>query len=88
MPSWPAPATGSKCDASFHFGWRVCGLGVMAMGMVCLALGDFDPGQPVPDGRRHEGVARRRLRGNGGQRALSAASTHSLRVRHLIAAHW
>ena len=30
------------------FGWRVYGLGVMALGMVCLALGDFDPGQPVP----------------------------------------
>src|SRR5260370_38628628 len=30
------------------FGWRVYGLGVMALGMVCLAWGDFDPGQPVP----------------------------------------
>src|ERR1700692_79352 len=30
------------------FGWRVYGLGVMAMGMVCLAWGKFDPGQPVP----------------------------------------
>jgi len=30
------------------FGWRVYGLGVMALGMVCLALGDFHPGQPVP----------------------------------------
>jgi uncharacterized membrane protein YphA (DoxX/SURF4 family) len=29
-------------------GWRVFGLGVMALGMVCLAWGDFDPGQPVP----------------------------------------
>ena len=29
------------------FGWRVYGLGVMALGMVCLAWGDFDPGQPV-----------------------------------------
>jgi hypothetical protein len=26
----------------FTFGWRVCGLGVTAMGMVCLALRDFD----------------------------------------------
>jgi uncharacterized membrane protein YphA (DoxX/SURF4 family) len=32
------------------FGWRVYGLGVMALGMVCLAWGDFDPGQPVPKG--------------------------------------
>ena len=30
------------------FGWRVYGLGIMAMGVVCLALGDFHPGQPVP----------------------------------------
>lgn len=29
-------------------GRRVYGLGVMALGMVCLALGDFHPGQPVP----------------------------------------
>jgi uncharacterized membrane protein len=35
------------------FGWRVYGLGVMAMGMVCLALRDFDPGQPVPDNFPH-----------------------------------
>src|SRR5262249_51092676 len=30
------------------FGWRVYGLGVIALGAVCLALGDFHPGQPVP----------------------------------------
>jgi uncharacterized membrane protein YphA (DoxX/SURF4 family) len=30
------------------FGWRVFGLGIIAMAMVCLAWGDFDPGQPVP----------------------------------------
>jgi len=30
------------------FGWRVYGLGVVALGLVCLAWGDFDPGQPVP----------------------------------------
>jgi uncharacterized membrane protein YphA (DoxX/SURF4 family) len=30
------------------FGWRVYGLGVMALGLVCLAWGNFDPGQPVP----------------------------------------
>jgi uncharacterized membrane protein len=29
-------------------GWRVYGFGVMALGMACLAFGDFDPGQPVP----------------------------------------
>jgi len=29
------------------FGWRVYGLGVMALGLVSLAWGDFDPGQPV-----------------------------------------
>jgi uncharacterized membrane protein YphA (DoxX/SURF4 family) len=30
------------------FGWRVYGLGLMALGMVCLAMGDFLPGQAVP----------------------------------------
>ncbi len=29
-------------------GWRVYGLGVMALGTVCLVWGNFDPGQPVP----------------------------------------
>jgi uncharacterized membrane protein len=29
-------------------GWRVLGLGVMALALVCLVWGDFDPGQPVP----------------------------------------
>jgi len=29
-------------------GWRVYGLGVMALGLTCLAFRDFDPGQPVP----------------------------------------
>jgi uncharacterized membrane protein len=31
------------------FGWRVYGLGVIAVGVACLAFGDFDPGQPVPE---------------------------------------
>lgn len=31
-------------------GWRVYGLGVMAIAVVCLAWGNFDPGQPVPKG--------------------------------------
>ncbi len=31
------------------FGWRVYGLGVMAMGTACLVFRDFDPGQPAPD---------------------------------------
>jgi len=34
--------------AMMAFGSRVYGLGVMALAMVCLAWGDFDPGQPVP----------------------------------------
>jgi uncharacterized membrane protein len=29
-------------------GWRVLALGVMALAAVCLAWGDFDPGQPAP----------------------------------------
>ncbi len=32
------------------FGWRVYGLGIMALAVVGLALGDFLPGQPVPKG--------------------------------------
>jgi uncharacterized membrane protein YphA (DoxX/SURF4 family) len=32
------------------FGWRVYGMGVMAMAAVCLAWGKFDPGQAVPKG--------------------------------------
>lgn len=31
------------------FGWRVYGLGVMALGIATLAFGTFDPGQPVPE---------------------------------------
>jgi len=30
------------------FGWRVYGLGVMALGVLCLVFGEFDPGQSVP----------------------------------------
>ncbi|HEY5337362.1 MAG TPA: hypothetical protein VIJ85_04095 [Rhizomicrobium sp.] len=30
------------------WGWRVYGLGVIAMGLVCLVFGDFDSSQPVP----------------------------------------
>jgi uncharacterized membrane protein len=30
-------------------GWRVYGLGVMTLGLACLAFGQFDPGQPVPE---------------------------------------
>ena len=30
------------------FGWRVYGLGLIALGVVGLALGNFLPGQPVP----------------------------------------
>ena len=30
------------------FGWRVYGLGAIALGLVGLAFGDFHPGQPVP----------------------------------------
>jgi uncharacterized membrane protein YphA (DoxX/SURF4 family) len=32
------------------FGWRIYGLGIMALAMVCFVWGDFDPGQPVPKG--------------------------------------
>jgi uncharacterized membrane protein YphA (DoxX/SURF4 family) len=42
--------------AKTAFGWRVYGLGVMALGMVCLAWADFDPGQPVPKDFPHRTV--------------------------------
>ena len=35
-------------NAQRVFGWRVYGLGVMALGTLCLAWGDFIQGQPVP----------------------------------------
>ena len=34
---------------SLALGWRVWGLGVMALAAVALAWGDFDPGQPAPE---------------------------------------
>src|SRR5580692_7349848 len=36
-------------ETTTAFGWRVYGLGVMAVGLACLAFGDFDSGQPVPE---------------------------------------
>jgi uncharacterized membrane protein YphA (DoxX/SURF4 family) len=38
----------TAAQPTMAFGWRVYGLGVMALGIVCLAWGDFDPGQPMP----------------------------------------
>lgn len=35
-------------EPKMNVGWRVYGLGVMALASVSLAWGDFDPGQPVP----------------------------------------
>jgi len=35
--------------ATMAFGWRIYGLGVMALGMASLVFGEFDPGQPVPE---------------------------------------
>ena len=37
-------------------GWRVYGFGVMALGIACLAFGDFDPSQQVPAGFPARGV--------------------------------
>jgi uncharacterized membrane protein YphA (DoxX/SURF4 family) len=37
-------------QATRGLGWRVWGLGVVALAAVSLAWGDFDPGQPVPKG--------------------------------------
>jgi uncharacterized membrane protein len=33
---------------TIFFGWRVFSAGVMALGLACLAFGEFDPGQAVP----------------------------------------
>jgi uncharacterized membrane protein YphA (DoxX/SURF4 family) len=38
----------SAATTTVAFGWRVYSLGVMALGVVCLAWGDFVLGQPVP----------------------------------------
>jgi len=35
--------------SALALGWRVYGLGVMALGAVCLAWGSFDPGQAAPE---------------------------------------
>jgi uncharacterized membrane protein len=35
-------------ETTMAFGWRVYGLGVMALAIAGLAFGNFDPGQPVP----------------------------------------
>jgi uncharacterized membrane protein YphA (DoxX/SURF4 family) len=40
----------TAAKAAMGWGWRVYGLGVMALAMVALAWGDFDPGQSVPKG--------------------------------------
>jgi uncharacterized membrane protein YphA (DoxX/SURF4 family) len=31
-----------------NYGWRIYGLGLIALSLVCLVWGGFDPGQPVP----------------------------------------
>lgn len=41
--------TVEKTTMTMTFGWRVYGLGVMALGMLGLAWGTFDTGQPVPN---------------------------------------
>jgi len=38
----------SAWKTTIAFGWRIYGIGVMALGLVCLAWGSFDPGQPMP----------------------------------------
>jgi uncharacterized membrane protein YphA (DoxX/SURF4 family) len=35
-------------EPKMTLGWRLYGVGVMALALVSLAWGDFDPGQPVP----------------------------------------
>jgi uncharacterized membrane protein YphA (DoxX/SURF4 family) len=40
----------SGAKSTLAFAWRVYGLGVMGLALVCLTWGDFDLGQPVPKG--------------------------------------
>ncbi len=47
--SWEPGTVMTAEKTTMAFGWRVYGLGVMAVGMACLAFGEFDPGQPVPE---------------------------------------
>jgi uncharacterized membrane protein len=35
--------------STMGFGRRIYGLGIMALGLTCLAFGEFDPGQAVPE---------------------------------------
>jgi uncharacterized membrane protein YphA (DoxX/SURF4 family) len=45
-------------EPKVRLGWRVYGLGVMAIGLLGLAFGAFDPGQPVPKAfPAHSGLA-------------------------------
>jgi uncharacterized membrane protein YphA (DoxX/SURF4 family) len=44
----PAGTVMTAGKTTTGFGWRIYGLGVMALGLACLAFGNFDPGQPVP----------------------------------------
>jgi uncharacterized membrane protein YphA (DoxX/SURF4 family) len=43
----------TACKARIAIAWRVLGVGVMALALVCLAWGSFDPGQPVPKSLPH-----------------------------------
>jgi uncharacterized membrane protein YphA (DoxX/SURF4 family) len=48
-----APALGGNMTtarATMSYGWRAYGVGIIAIGAVCIAFGDFHPGQPVPKG--------------------------------------
>ena len=54
--TFPAFMTAER--TTMAYGWRVYGLGMIAVGMACLVFGYFDPGQSVPDRlRRIPGTA-------------------------------
>jgi len=66
---------GQTNSSAMAFGWRAYGLGVMAIGVVCLAWRDFEPGEAVPTNlpdrvERGRAVAAERGLGSRGARGV------------------
>jgi uncharacterized membrane protein YphA (DoxX/SURF4 family) len=48
VDAYSRASTMTTAGTTTGYGWRIYGLGIIALGAVCLAFGDFHPGQPVP----------------------------------------